>query len=68
MTAINDYRLMTAARHHIGEAEMSIELMQSLARLSPERQRALAEISLLAWVIEATLQALSDSPAAPGAA
>lgn len=65
LTVINDYRLMAAARHDIGEAEMTVGFLESIQHLAPERQRALAEISLLAWLMEATLQALSTSPDSP---
>src|SRR5689334_2308637 len=38
MTAINDHRLMSAARHDIGQSEMDIQSPAELARLPAERQ------------------------------
>jgi hypothetical protein len=56
MTAINDYRLATAARHDIGQAEMDAHSTWHLAKLPPLRQKAIMEIHFLAWIIEETLR------------
>ena len=62
MTAINDYRLLAAARHHIGQAEMDVDWSDPNAVLTPERHRALIEIDFLAWIIELILHGLAQSP------
>jgi hypothetical protein len=58
MMAINDYRLMAAAHHNIGEQEMSILSPLTLARLPVARREALFEVHFLAWILEETLHAL----------
>jgi len=60
LTAINDYRLLTAARHAIGQAEMDLDWTDPSARLPPGRQRALLEIDFLAWLMELILQAAAS--------
>ena len=60
MTAINDYRLLAAARHQIGQAEMEVDWSDPAAGFSPERQRALLEIDFLAWIIEMMLYAAAS--------
>ncbi len=60
MTAINDYRLLAAARHDIGQAEMDGKWLDPAGTLSPERQQALIEIEFLAWMIEMILQAAAS--------
>ena len=61
VTAINDYRLMAAARHNIGEAEMDVRSLLQIGGLPPARQQGLLEICFLAAIIEETLQALESS-------
>jgi hypothetical protein len=61
MTAINDYRLLAAARHDIGQAEMDGKWLDPAGTLSPERQQALIEIEFLAWMIEMILHGLSEN-------
>ena len=61
ISAINDYRLMTAARHNIGEAEMAIHSPIEFDLIPGERQEALLEIHFLAWVIEESLRAIQES-------
>ena len=58
LTAVNDYRLLNAARHHIGEAEMNLRTDRAVENLPPARRAALMEIHFLAWLIEETLAAL----------
>ncbi len=60
LTAINDYRLLPAARHHIGEAEMNLRTDRAVENLPPARRAALMEIHFLAWLIEETLTALDQ--------
>ena len=59
--AINDYRLMAAAEHAIGEDEMSFRDPSEMASLPDERQGALLEIHFLAWIMEESLRALETS-------
>ena len=61
MTAINDHRLMAAARHDIGQQEMDIQSPLQLTQLSAERQMAMLEIHFLALILEETLRALQES-------
>jgi len=58
VTAINDYRLATAARHNIGQPEMDAHMPWQLLKLPPARQQAVLEIHVLAWIIEETLRLL----------
>ena len=60
LTALNDYRLLTAARHHVGENEMDLRTQREVAELPPARRAALMEIHLLAWVMEEVLAALAE--------
>ena len=60
LMALNDYRLMTAARHHVGEAEMDLRTEREVMGLPPGCRAALMEIHLLAWVIEEVLAALAE--------
>lgn len=62
LTALNDHRLLIAARHDIGEAEMSVRSFASLSKLPPDQQTALCEIEFLAYMVEELLQLL-QSPA-----
>ncbi len=61
MAAINDYRLSAAARHEIGQAEMDAHSPWQLAKLPPNRQKAVLEIHFLAWIIEETLRVLEET-------
>jgi hypothetical protein len=58
VTAINDYRLATAARHHIGQPEMDAHMPWQLIKLPANQQQAVLEIHVLAWIIEETLRLL----------
>jgi hypothetical protein len=60
MTAINDHRLMVAARQDIGQTEMDVHSPLQLAGLPPAQQNALIEIHFLAWLIEETIRALQQ--------
>jgi hypothetical protein len=60
LAAINDYRLMAAATHGIGQAEMDLGFPDALTALSPLQRKAMVEIDLLAWIIEVTLGCLAD--------
>lgn len=56
LNLINDYRLLQAAEHDVGEAEMEKPLEKEE---DPERQGALLEIHFLGWLIELVLDALN---------
>lgn len=58
MVAINDYRLLLAARHDIGDPEMDLRSDTDLQQLAPARRAALMEIHFLAWLIEEIILAL----------
>jgi len=58
MTSLNDHRLFLAARHEIGEAEMSRPFFASAPTLTPARRKALFEIGALALVVETLLSAI----------
>lgn len=58
LSAINDYRLLQAACHHVGEAEMELSLDEEADRLAPTLRVALLEIHFLAWLIEELLRAM----------
>ena len=62
ITALNDHRLAQAAQHDISEAEMSWALEKWL-RLRPEQHQALAEIHLLAQMIEQLVRSVSPEAA-----
>ena len=51
---------MAAAKHDVGEDEMSLRTPMELAALPEERQQALLEIHFLAWIIEETLREIQD--------
>ncbi len=54
--AINDHRLIVAARHEAGEEAMSLRTPEELVAQPEPRQEALLEIHFLAWIIEETLR------------
>src|SRR5688572_29926785 len=58
MMAINDYRLMMAARCNIGEQEMTIRSMDDLLKLPAARREGLFEVHFLAWLMEEILGTL----------
>ena len=60
VTVLNDHRLLAAARHGIGQAEMDLHTVSDLAQLSLDRQTALYEIELLAYIMEEILRLLLD--------
>ena len=60
LSAINDYRLLQAARHHVGEAEMELHLDRDADELTPALRVALLEIHFLAWLIEELLRAMNS--------
>jgi len=61
MTALNDYRLLIAARHDIGETEMSLRTLASWSKLPPEQQTALWQIEFLAYVVDELLHLLQEA-------
>lgn len=63
MTALNDHRLLLAARHDIGQEQMDMPLRQALKSLSPVQQTALVEIDFLAWIIQEILHLIAPEAA-----
>ncbi|MFM1768438.1 MAG: hypothetical protein RJA22_967 [Verrucomicrobiota bacterium] len=53
--AINDYRLLQAARADVGEAEMALDLDEA-GHLPAAQRAALLEIHFLGWVMEEILR------------
>src|SRR3954469_2371964 len=66
MTALNDHRLLLAAHHDIGEAEMSVRSWAALARLPARQQTTLFEIEFFAYLIDELLRLLSDPASLEG--
>jgi Domain of unknown function (DUF2017) len=60
ISAINDHRLLLAARYHIGQEEMDARSMMQVLKLPSATQEALMEIHFLAWIIEETLRVLAE--------
>jgi hypothetical protein len=58
VTVLNDHRLMCAARHSIGEAEMNLRTLTELQEVRPRRRVALLDIMFLAAIIETVLALL----------
>jgi hypothetical protein len=56
LTVLNDYRLMMASRHDIGQAELSLPSVAEWLALAPERRAALFEIDFLGMIMEETLR------------
>lgn len=63
LTAVNDYRLLLAARHDIGEAEMERHRLEELEQLPTPQRSALFEIHFLALILEELLCALPQGQA-----
>jgi hypothetical protein len=61
ISSINDHRLLAAARHEIGQAEMDVRWPWQMDKLPVARQEALLEIHFLAWVIEEALRAMQEA-------
>ena len=62
MVALNDHRLLLAARHDISQKEMDVRSLPDFSRLPAAQQTALSEIHLLAWIIEEILRFLPGDP------
>jgi hypothetical protein len=60
LSALNDYRLMLAARHDIGEAEMERHRLEDMEQLPAEQRTALFEIHFHAVVLEEVLWELQQ--------
>jgi hypothetical protein len=58
LTVLNDHRLMCAARHNIGDEEMSIRTITQIEKLRPRQRGALMDIMFLAAIIETLLALL----------
>ena len=63
LSVLNDHRLLLAAQHEIGQAEMDLHSLEALRELKPDRQFALCEIHLLAWIIEEILRVTAPEAA-----
>ncbi len=61
MVALNDHRLLLAARHKLGESEMNLISALTLHNLKPGQRSALFTIFFLAWVIDVILSGVEDS-------
>jgi hypothetical protein len=61
IAAINDHRLLLAARHHIGQDEMDARSAMEFLKLSSATQEALMEVHFLAWIIEEMLRVLQEN-------
>ena len=62
LTALNDHRLLLAARHDIGQKEMDMRSLAALAGMEPAQQTAVSIIHFLALIIEEILQFLPGNP------
>lgn len=58
LTVLNDHRLMSAARHDIGEKEMSIRSLTQIDKLRPRQRGALMDVMFLGAIIETLLALL----------
>jgi len=58
MIALNDHRLLLAAQHNVGEAEMSLSAFVLTKQLTSRQMAAIAQIDFLAWVVEEILAAI----------
>jgi hypothetical protein len=63
LSVVNDHRLLLAAQHEIGQAEMDVHSLEALRELKPGQQFALCEIHLLAWIMEEILRATAPEAA-----
>jgi hypothetical protein len=63
VTALNDHRLLVAARNDIGQAEMDLAARPAVKSLAPAQRTALFEIHLLAWMIEELLRLIAPEAA-----
>jgi hypothetical protein len=63
LTVLNDHRLYAAARHNIGESEMTMPMSRAFTSLPPDRQAAIIQIDLLAWIIEVILRLIAPEAA-----
>lgn len=64
LSTLNDHRLLMAARHDIGQAEMDAHHLDAAAKLEHPKQPALLEIHFLAWIVEEILRHLPGEPGA----
>jgi len=61
MVALNDHRLLLAARHKLGEAEMNLSSMLTLNKLKTRQRSALVSVFFLAWTIEEILSGVQGN-------
>jgi hypothetical protein len=62
LAALNDHRLLVAARQDIGQTEMDTHDLDEAEKLGHQKQAALLEIHFLAWIIEEILRHLPGEP------
>lgn len=62
LAALNDHRMLIAARQEIGQAEMDAHDLDAAEKLGHPKQAALLEIHFLAWIIEEILRHLPGEP------
>jgi hypothetical protein len=62
LAALNDHRLLIAARQDIGQAEMDTHDLDEAEKLGHAKQAALLEIHFLAWIIEEMIRHLPGEP------
>ena len=59
LTILNDYRLLLAARHGIGEREMGMHLPRALHELPDAQQSAVCQIDFVGFLIEDLLRTVA---------
>lgn len=62
LAALNDHRLLVAARQDIGQTEMDTHDLDEAEKFGHQKQAALLEIHFLAWIIEEILHHLPGEP------
>ncbi len=62
LAALNDHRLLVAARQDIGQTEMDTHDLDEAEKFGHQKQAALLEIHFLAWIIEEILRHLPGEP------
>ena len=60
LSVINDHRLLIAAQQTIGEDEMGLQSLRQISKLTADKQAALYEIHLLAYLMEELLALLTE--------
>jgi hypothetical protein len=63
ITVLNDHRLLAAAKHDVGQAEMDAHSIDDFSRLRSDQQAALCAIHFLASVIEELIRLIAPEAA-----